>query len=98
MLSEVQLATVRAALQFWREEMCPAGDEAADRYFDETIENHLSARQVQNLELRFEHAAVRYIPYNRSTERIAAPHLFSDRRLAQRLTWDGFAVGTVLLG
>lgn len=97
MLSEVQLATVRAAVQFWREEMCQAGD-VADRYFDEAIENHLSARQVQNLELLFEHSAVRYIPYNRSTERIAAPLLFKDRRLAGRLARDGFAVGTVLVG
>ncbi|WP_164104567.1 hypothetical protein [Candidatus Laterigemmans baculatus] len=97
MLSEVQLATVRAALQFWREEICPAGD-VADRYFDETIEKHLSARQVQNLALLFEHSAVRYVPYNRSTERIAAPLLFKDRRLARQLARDGFSVGTVLLG
>lgn len=98
MLSDTQLATVRAALHFWRDEICPFGGEVAGPYFDVPVEKYLSSRQVLILQQRFDSAAVRYVPYNRSTERIAAPLLFKDRRIARRLARDGFVVGTVLIG
>lgn len=98
MLSDDQLATVRAALQYWREEICPSGGTAAEAYFDVPVEKHLSACQVLSLQRRFEITKLRYVPYNRSSERIAAPHLFTDRKLARGLARDGLAVGTVLLG
>lgn len=98
MLSEVQLATVRAALRYWREEICPHGGDAAAPYFPEPIAKHLSEGEVRALERLFTDEAVRYVAYNGRTERIAAPMLFLDRRVARRLANGEVRVGTVVLG
>lgn len=98
MLSDVQLATVRAALRYWREEICPHGVEAAQPYLPRPIDKHLSEGDVWALERMFEDAAVRYVAFNGRTERFAAPMLFVNRRVAGRLARGEVRVGTVVLG
>ena len=98
MLSDLQLATVRAALRYWREEMCPHGPDAAASYLVTPALTHLSESDVWALEQFFEDAAVRYIAFNGRTERIAAPRLFVSRRVARRLARGEVRVGTVILG
>ena len=97
MLSDVQLATVRAALRYWREEMCPHGADTAAGYFSQPIEEYLLAEEVSALERRFDDTAVRYVAFNGRTERIAAPMLFADARIARRLVNGEVCVGTLIL-
>ena len=60
MLTRRQLATIRAALQFWREEICPHGETAARPYVDSDQITPLVADEVDELRDRFDSPALRY--------------------------------------
>ena len=60
MLIQRQLATLRAALQFWREEICPHGEAAARPYLDFDEITPLTMNEVDELRDRFDPPALRY--------------------------------------
>ena len=88
MLSDLELATVRAALRYWREEICPSGSGAAAPYFDQPTEVYLSESDVPELERRLSDTRVRYLAYDADTEQIVAQTLIRDRAVAQRLATE----------
>ncbi|WP_404309617.1 hypothetical protein [Neorhodopirellula lusitana] len=49
MLTQDQLATIRAALRYWRDEIVPGGREVSSHYFDTQVENELNADEVELL-------------------------------------------------
>ena len=61
MLSSDELATIRAALRFWRDEIVPGGDELALLYLDEPATSALDRDQVDSLAECFQHHNVRAI-------------------------------------
>lgn len=61
MLGKPELATIRAALRFWIDEIVPHGAEAAKPYFDDSHAELLSAQQSTELLHRFDGSAVRYL-------------------------------------
>lgn len=49
MLTQDQLATIRAALRYWRDEIVPGGRKVSSLYFDTRVENELNADEVELL-------------------------------------------------
>ena len=71
MLTQHDLATVRAALLFWEEEMCPHGEDAAQHYFDEPGTVPLASSEVRQLRAAFVTSRVRYALYDRERGQLA---------------------------
>jgi hypothetical protein len=63
MLTERELATVRAALRFWQEEICPHSAEIARAYLEPDDVQPLSAVQIERLREMLDPRAVRYALY-----------------------------------
>ena len=61
MLSSDELATIRAALRFWRDEIVPGGDELALLYLDEPTTSTLDRDHVDSLAECFQQHNVRAI-------------------------------------
>ena len=61
MLSHHELATIRAALRFWNDEIAAHGIVTASHYFDESGTRLLSAEETARLIHRFDPSAVRYL-------------------------------------
>ena len=96
MLTHNGLAIVRAALTFWREEMCPHGTDVMLPYLDLPDIKHLSADEVIRLRCRFKPDAVRYAIANAAGDRLTNTKLFVDAEDAIRAAGNG-RVATVLL-
>ena len=60
LLNSPELATIRAALLYWREEICPHGSESAALYFDDPRVAPLAADEVEQLRRKFDAAQIRY--------------------------------------
>ena len=76
MLTPGDLATVRAALLFWYEEMAPHGVEIMQPYFDSPEAEPLSAEEVSRLRERFVPSAARYALYSAKANRLASLDVF----------------------
>jgi hypothetical protein len=63
MLTERELATVRAALRYWQEEICPHSAEIARAYLEPNDVEPLSAVQIERLREMLDPQAVRYALY-----------------------------------
>ena len=61
MLSSDELATIRAALRFWRDEIVPGGDKLALLYLDEPTTSTLDRDHVDSLAECFQLQNVRAI-------------------------------------
>jgi hypothetical protein len=61
MLTQEDLATVRAALRFWRDEMIPVGGNTSQYYFDGEQRHLLTCDEVDALVERFQCEEVRYL-------------------------------------
>lgn len=61
MLGIRELATVRAALAYWRDEMCPHGIEAMRAYFDHPDTDPLTASEVAELQGSLSLVALRFV-------------------------------------
>lgn len=60
-LTSEQLAVIRAALQFWAEEVCPHGFDAALPYFDEVVDSTVvSTDEVTQLRRRLQCCELQY--------------------------------------
>ncbi len=97
MITTRELDTVRAALRYWQEEMCPHGVEAMQPYFDQTHAESLSSGEIEKLRLRFSPANVRYGPLDAGEDRFATTELFPSVDAALQATERGDRVATVLL-
>jgi hypothetical protein len=60
MLADRELATIRAALAYWRDEMTPHGREAMQPYLDVPLKTPLAPAEIERLRSRFLSSAVRY--------------------------------------
>ena len=70
MLTLRELATLRAALLFWKEEMCPHGEQVMQPYFDGLTVESLSAIEVEQLRSRLEPALVRYAQFDKLNQKL----------------------------
>lgn len=61
MLKPLHLATIRAALQFWAEEMCPHGSEAMRPYLPAETTQVLSAEEVLEVRSLLTTPRIRYV-------------------------------------
>jgi hypothetical protein len=97
MLTASQLATVRAALRYWEEEMGPHDVEVMRPYLDPPDIEPLSRDELRQLRDRFDPQSIRYAVYDSDRESLAGTDLFVDCDEAlQRAGTDDDAV-TVLL-
>ena len=92
-----QVTTIRAALLYWQEEMCPHGEEVRLPYLDAAITASLSAQEVADLRSRFTPAGVRYALYDHKQARLSSTEVFSQPELAVQQTSDATKVATLFL-
>lgn len=93
MLTSRELATLRAALRYWQEEICPHGPAAARLYLDSPASVPLTSTEVRRLRDRFRSGRVRYCRCRRARSYVLQGPLFRSTRRAR----PGEAVATVLL-
>ena len=96
MLTRRQLETIRAALQFWREEICPHGDAVARPYLDSDQITPLVANEVDELRERFALPALRFAVIAPDHTRLQSATLFTTVEEAESLAGKGH-VATVVL-
>lgn len=70
MLDSRQLASIRAALRYWQDEMAPHGPDIAHHYFSESDESPLSPEEVADLIVTLESCVIRPIKIDPETGRI----------------------------
>jgi len=95
MLTPRQVATLRAALLYWQEEMCPHGNEAMQSYLEPAGLDPLSEEETAELRDRLS-SNVRYAVYDMAKERLDGPELFLDIQEA-KLAAGGANLATVIL-
>lgn len=61
MLSEQELATIRGALRFWKDEIAPGDVEVANHYFDSPLSEQLTPQQLDRLIDCFQATNIRYV-------------------------------------
>ena len=103
MLTQRQVATLRAALLFWQEEMCPHGSEVMRPYMDAVNNTLLNSVEITELRDQFKRD-VRYAIYDSAKERLDGLELFQEiqeaemaaggRMLACVILPASFAAGT----
>jgi len=94
-LTPRHLATLRAALQFWKEETLPYGLEVMQPYFESTVVEPLTLEEIMALDQHLK-CGLRYVIYDLKQEQINSKTLFDDVDQAQEAA-SGLSVGTVLL-
>lgn len=60
MLTHQELATIRAALHYWRDEIAPAGRKLARKYCDDDVDPLITPAQITRLAGRFTTSNIRY--------------------------------------
>ena len=96
MLTRRQLETIRAALQFWREEICPHGEAVARPYLDSNQIPPLAANEVDELRDRFDPPALRFAVIAPDHSRLQRTALFTTVEEAEGLAAGGRIVTIVL--
>ncbi len=97
MLTPRQLAVVRAALWYWRDEMCPHGEAAARPYLQPEFLPVPSDDEVRQRDERFAPAAVRYAICSPIGRDFFSVQLFGDLTTARRTLRGDRFLATVLL-
>ena len=97
MLTTRHLATVRAALQYWHEEMTPHGGDVMRPYFDVSNVEPLTANECRELRQMLRDAEVRYALYDPTRGRLAKLRLAQSLDEAQRRARRAQQVATVLI-
>jgi hypothetical protein len=92
-----QLATLRAALRYWQEEMCPHGAAAMRPYLGTKNLEPLSSAEVARLGQRLQPKAIRYVLYDCKRRKLASPQLWKSMEAAVQQAHPPLAVATVLL-
>jgi len=94
MLTPRELSTVRAALRYWEEEMCPHGEMAMRPYLDRPNHPPLTANQVTQVRQALVDS-VRYAAYDPQGNQIQG-ELISDYEQARKAAGDPI-LATVIL-
>lgn len=76
MITSRHLTTIRAALLFWEEEICPHDREIMLPYFDAPNADPLSGDEVAHLRTELKDTTIRYSLYNRDRRQLSAVTLF----------------------
>ena len=95
MLTERQVATLRAALLYWQEEMCPHGELGMQPYLESPGLEPLSAAETAELRDRL-NRNVCYAVYDSAKKRLNGSELFQEYQEAQ-LAAGSLTVAAVLL-
>lgn len=64
MLSRTHLAVLRAALQYFNEELGPHGLEAMQPYLDEAVEGDITAADIRQLQQFLREMEIKYVTLN----------------------------------
>lgn len=74
MLTSREVATMRAALLYWRQEISPHGDEAASPYLEPPDVRPLDIEEIDRLRVQL-HSQVRYVSFDPATNSLASLEL-----------------------
>jgi hypothetical protein len=85
LLTKLDLAVLRAALQFFDEEMSPHGLDLAAAYFDRPLEAPLSPAEVRALRQRLVYGDLKYVVSADDGGRAISDEFFADRETAEAL-------------
>ena len=97
MLTWRELATLRAALLFWKEEMSPHDEQTMQPYFDGSAVEPLSTSEVEQMRAQLHPAFVRYVHLDVGNQQLVDRQLLVTPAEAL-LTWGKTAqVATVLM-
>ena len=91
------LATIRAALRYWQEEMCPHPAVIHQPYFDVPGIEPLTAQAIERLRERLHPSAVRHVFWNPLTGALAGGELFASPDVIPPPSDPGLQVALVLL-
>ena len=94
MLTKRHLAIIRAALQFFDEEMSPHGPDVAHPYFEEPLQGELRAEELRKLRELLATTELRYLEYEPPGTNIAAQALLTQE---QARSAPSSSLATVLL-
>jgi hypothetical protein len=97
MLTTEELATVRAALRYWQEEMCPHGPAGMWPYWDNRRLIALSATEVAALRQQFLAKNVGYAVYDVASRQLQGGVVSRTAAAAKRKAGKNQKVATVLL-
>ena len=92
-----ELATMRAALLFWQEEMCPSGSTIMQPYYDVAVNAPLLADEITALRAKLGNSCVRYAAYDTANGRLAGVELIADAEDVVRQADAAGAIATVLI-
>lgn len=97
MLTKQHLAIIRAALQFFDEEMSPHDPDVARPYFEETLEEELTIDEVPQLRELLRTVELRYVCCDRIGTTVTSQELMTlERALSLENSFHG-RLATVLL-
>ena len=97
MLTMRELATLRAALLFWKEEMGPHGKQVMQPYFEGLSVETLSNLEVEQLRSQFQPALVRYAQLDNDKQQLVNGQLLVHAADALDAWGTKTHVATVLL-
>ena len=95
MLTDRQVATMRAALLFWQEEMCPHDEATRQPYYDHPGVGSLSNDEVSYLRDRLI-SDLRFALYDPAKHELHGPIVYNNRNEAE-LAAEGLKIATVIL-
>jgi len=97
LLTKRHLAIIRAALQFFDDEVGPHGPDVARPYFDEPLEEELAIVEIQQLRERLRTAELRYLCCERTGMTVPSQELLTfEQALSLEDLFDGL-LATILL-
>lgn len=96
MLTAQHLTTIRAALQYWEEEMCPHGSEAMRPYYGGEDGEPARAVEVAKLRSALKDATVRYARYDDDRKQLASADLFDSPELAMAESQPAIVVAVLV--
>lgn len=90
------LEILRAALQFFDEEMSPHGVDAIANYVDLSLYGPVTPQHIQHLRKMLDHCQLRYAGYDRRTLNLTSNSLFESQEQMPRRT-EGQGIASMLL-
>ena len=88
MLTKRHLAVLRAALQFFDEELVPHGLRTMRPYFDEPLHRKLKPFEVRELRTFLRDCELKYVGYDPTSARLTSPKLSKSADKARLVTVD----------
>lgn len=86
MFTTNQISSICAALQYWKDEMCPHGREAMEPYFEKLPKRFLSSVEVTELQSQLLHSSLLFGVMGDSPGQLQTEELFRSERAARAAT------------